>query len=117
MEISKILYRKSTDCDKAITECDIVLDDSLKLCGVRLYKKNKSEYYLVFPSKQDVYNSVIQSNPNVNLNIPRGTGEEKKKKWEEFFFPMNSAFYARILEQVVIGYDLTKHRDNKTYIP
>ena len=117
MEITKILYRKSTDSDKAITECDIVLDDSLKLCGVRLYKKEAGDYYLVFPSKQDVYNSVRQSNPDVNLAIPECTSSERKKKWEEFFFPMNSGLYARILQQVVIGYDLTKSRDNKTYIP
>lgn len=89
---------------KAVAICDIVLDSKLKLRDVRLYRK-EGKYFLVFPSKQDLYKKIQQMNPGLKLNLPlpRNSGVENGK-FEEFFFPVDSAFYAQLLEIVVDGY-------------
>ena len=115
MVITKILYNEEV-CLKALAVCDIVFDDSLKVVGVRLYK-NSTGYYLVFPSKQDIYQNVQQVNAGVSVVLPEVSESKRKKEYEEFFYPMNSAFYGEILNEVVSGYELNKNKGIKCYIP
>lgn len=105
--VTKVLY-KWNEAElrekKAVAICDIVLDSKLKLRDVRLYRK-EGKYFLVFPSKQDLYKKIQQMNPNIELNLPLPKdGGVENSKFEEFFFPVDSAFYAQLLEIVVDGY-------------
>lgn len=86
----------------ALLTCTVVLDDCLMLTGVKLYKGEKG-YFLVFPSRQDVYKSVSDLNEGVSIKYPTNTSgfDEKGKCFEEFFHPVKSEFYTALLEKVV----------------
>lgn len=113
MKISKILYKESSDVDKALVVCDIVFDNVFKVMGVRLYKNDKG-YYLIFPSKQDILNEM---NISVSDKKEDGNDGSKKKDWDEFYYPIDSAFYACVRDIVVEGYIKTRNKTGKTYIP
>ena len=115
MNITKITYKDDNNA-KAITLCDVVVEDTLKLVGIRLYK-NSNGYFLVFPSKQDVYQDIEQMNEGKDIAIPQSEVSDKKKEYEEFFYPMNSAFYGRILDAVVEGYQVSNKSGKHVYIP
>lgn len=117
MKITKIVfedYKKDITKPKAI--CSVVLDDSLKLNGVRLYR-NEGGYYLVFPSCEDIYQKVESINPNVEISFPECIyGKEKKKDYEEFYHPLCKSLYETILHEVVKAYDILRKTGNHAYI-
>lgn len=99
MNITKILFKDSAT-SKSLAVCSVVLDDCLKLENISLYHNKEKGYYLVMPSKQDVYQSVENCNKGVELNFPKG----ENKKYEEFFFPLSAEFYKTLLSSVERGY-------------
>ena len=112
MKITKILYKASVT-SKALVLCSVVLDDCLKLENISLYHNNEKGYYLVMPSKQDVYQSVEKCNKGKDLVFPKKEG----KKYEEFFFPLSANFYKDLLLSVEKGYERYKKDGKKCYIP
>ena len=116
MNITKIYFRSDVSL-KALAVCDVVLDNCLKLTGIRLYNKNNS-YFLVFPSKQDLYREVESLNDGVSLVLPPSRkSENSKKQYEELFYPVDSKFYKDLLNEVVIGYSLLRSGNEHVYIP
>lgn len=116
MKISKIVFRDSNDKDKALIECDIIFDGVLKVIDVRLYSK-QNKYYLIFPSKQDIAKDVLDENKGKDIVKPSCLSPSRRKNWEEFYYPIDSAFYTEIRDTVVEGYKTIKISQNKTYIP
>lgn len=86
----------------ALITCNVVLDDCLLLSGLNLYKGSKG-YFLVFPSKQDIYKSVNDMNEGVSIKYPAGESKHIKngKCYDEFFHPVDSEFYETLLKRVV----------------
>jgi hypothetical protein len=98
--------------------CDVVIEDSLKLCDICLYKNDSSDYFLVFPSKQDVYRDVQLFNKEEVKFPPLSSAcTSRKKQFEEFYYPMSSDFYKELLQLVVDGYLLSKKTKKNSYIP
>lgn len=116
MKITKIVYRNSNDKDKALAECDIVFDDVLKVTNIRLYHK-RSGFYLIFPSKQDMANELLDENKGKDIVTPSCLSPSRSKNWEEFYYPIDASFYAVIRDTVVEGFEVTKNQSSKTYIP
>lgn len=116
MKITKIVYRSSNDNDKAIAECDVVFDDALKVTNIRLYHR-KDGFYLIFPSKQDMANEMLNENKGKDIVTPSCLSPDRKKNWEEFYYPIDASFYAVIRDTVVEGFNIVKNRQSKTYIP
>lgn len=113
MNITKIVFIDvNSDCKRQyLATCSIVVEDCLKLTGIRLFRKADSddEYYLVFPSKQDIYKEVSKLNEDKDVVFPENTcknGKGEKKAYEEFFFPLNKKFYSYILKSIVDGYNM-----------
>lgn len=118
MKVTKIVfndYKKDSTKPKAV--CSVILDDCLKLNGVRLYHGDKG-YYLVFPSCEDIYQKVEGLNPKLEIVFPKCVyvEESKKKSYEEFYHPLSSSFYRSILSYVVEAYDNLKETGNHAYI-
>lgn len=122
MNITRIVFIdvNSDSTRQYLATCSIVVEDCLKLTGIRLFRKTESEsdYYLVFPSKQDVYKEVFKVNKDIEVNFPENTcknGKGEKKAYEEFFFPLNKGFYSYILEAIVEGYKACKDGGDGQY--
>lgn len=116
MKVSKVLFCKKDESCKALADCAVVLDDCLRLNNIRLYSKD-NEYFLVFPSKQDVVQDVERLNPDVKLTIPVDGMLNKKGVYKEFFHPVDSFLYYHILETIVEGYKYKVETGNVVYIP
>lgn len=116
MNISKVYFRSDVN-SKALAVCDVVLDDCLKLTGIRLYVKNDS-YFLVFPSKQDLYREVELLNEGSSLVLPqsRKVGTSKNQ-YEELFYPVDSAFYRYMLGVILDGYSVLRSDSKRVYVP
>lgn len=115
IRVTKVVYRDSNNTDKALAECDVVLEDSLKLTGIRLYKKDA--YFLIFPNKQDFANELIKEggcSENAHL---RCFSPDRKKDREEFYYPVDVSFYALIRDIVAEGYEEIRGTAANTYIP
>lgn len=97
MKITRVIFEKEDKKDKSLAVCSIVIEDSLKLNKIRLFKRD-GEFYLVLPSKQDVYTEVKDLNSN-NIKLPKC--ENKEKPYEEFFFPLESKLYKVMLTTIV----------------
>lgn len=111
MKITKVVYYKGEF--KSLINCSIVFDDCLKISDIRLYRRD-DHYYLVFPSKQDVYTEVRELNGG-DVLVPKSHFKESTshtKTYEEFVYPVETAFYAYLLETVVSGYLLKKTNGN-----
>ena len=119
MKVSKVLYKSNKNSNKALAVCDIILSECLKLEGICLYKNEKSGYFLVFPSKQDLYKEIEGMNPGVEIAFPPVSNSctNRDKKYEEFFYPMSSDFYKELLSIVVDGYNYSKESKKNVYIP
>lgn len=118
MKVTKIVFNDyQEDFTKPKAVCSIILDDCLKLNGVRLYK-NKEDYYLVLPSCEDIYQKVEKLNPDLEITFPECVyvGRSKKKDYEEFYHPLSSAFYKTLLNNVVIAYEKMKKSGNHAYV-
>lgn len=118
MKVTKIVfndYKKDFTKPKAV--CSIILDDCLKLNGVRLYS-NEEGYYLVLPSCEDIYQKVEKLNPDLEITFPECVYVEKsrKKDYEEFYHPVSSSFYKVLLNSVVTAYEAMKKSGNHAYV-
>ena len=93
----------------ALLTCTVVLDDCLMLTGLNLFKGEKG-YFLVFPSRQDVYKSISELNEGVSINYPTKVNgfNEHGKCYDEFFHPVKSEFYFDLLHKVVDMYENKK---------
>lgn len=96
MYITKIIFEDKDREDKSLAICSIILDDSLKLNKIRLFYKPCKGYYLVLPSKQDVFQEIQSLNEDTEILLPKS-----EKPYEEFFFPVRNSLYQGILEEVV----------------
>ena len=122
MEVTRIIYEKP-DTGRGVAcpvaQCSIIFDDVLKCSGIRLYKKQEdSSYYLVFPSKQDIYQEIKELNKDVELIFPIVSCKVpnlKRKKYEEFFNPVSSEYYEKLLDLVVKGYDIWIESNKKIH--
>lgn len=114
IKITKIVYRDSNNVDKALSECDVIIDDVLKLTGIRLYKK--SEYFLIFPNKQDFATDTLNE-CGYEGKPPKCLSLERKKSREEFYYPVDVSFYALIRDTVAEGYEAIRGTSTNTYIP
>lgn len=112
MKITKIIYKDSA-ISKSLALCSVVLDDCLKLENISLYHSKEKGYYLVMPSKQDVYQNVEKCNKGKELKLPKG----ENKKYEEFFHPLSADFYKELLSSVEIGYERYKKEGKICYKP
>lgn len=118
MRVTRVVYEvKRRDSAKPLAICSIILDDCLKLNGVRLYSGDKG-YYLVLPSCEDIYQKVQELNPNLKITFPECVyiDKNKKKDYEELYHPVTSNLYHELLQQVVLGYELMKQTGKRVYV-
>lgn len=115
MKVTRVIFKQHTDRDKSLAECSIILDDCLKLSNIKLFK-NENGFYLVLPSKQDVYQSIDELNPSKVIVYPEKS-EGSKKFYEEFYNPVDSNFYKLLLSAVSAGYRLYKTNGVRSYRP
>lgn len=103
MQVTRVIYHTDRVYKGALTVCSIVFDDCLLLNDICLYKQK--DYFITYPSKQDVYNAVGELNEGVNILYPTNTKYGKgNKSFEEYFHPLTKEFYSYVLECVVKGY-------------
>lgn len=122
MKVTRIIFNVGK-LGKSLANCGVVLDDSIMLSDISLHK-GKDCYYLIFPSKQDVYKSVRDLNEGVSIKYPVNSreGKEDSKKFEEFFHPVSNEFYKSLLDTILIGYENCENQLNSgfkniSYIP
>ena len=118
MKVTRVSF-ESPASDKALAICSVIMDDCLKLCGIKLYK-NSEGYYWVLPSKQDVYQEIEGLNPSANIKYPSPISEKaggKNFKYEEFFYPVKSDFYQNVLAVIIDGYKVFKKKGVRSYRP
>jgi DNA-binding cell septation regulator SpoVG len=110
LEVTRVILYKSVHNKKAVTMCAVVLADALRINDIALYKKKESgEYYLVMPSRQDVYKEVQTMNKGTQLRLPKNVMEEQegRKSYEEYFFPLSKELYYAVLDAVKSEYEAT----------
>lgn len=112
MKITRIIFEDNDIKDKSLAVCSIVLDDSLRLNEIRLYRNNKG-YYLVLPSRQDIYQEVQEMNSKSNIELPKN--EKEGKEYEEFFFPLENSLYKVMLSTVVECFSKRKENGTKSF--
>lgn len=122
MKITKVIFINVNDeivlnsdliCqgDNYLATCDVVLDDCLVLSGISLYaKRNEIGYYLIFPSKQDIYRGISNLNGGVDIKYPpnlkrKNNYENNSKRFEEFYHPVEKSFYDTLLNTIIVGYN------------
>lgn len=109
MKVTRVELNRLTDA-KSLAYCSVVVDDSLMLTGINLYKGQKG-YYLVLPSKQDIYKSISELNENYDIIYPQNAKDTKSiknnKKFEEFYHPVTKKFYDELLNSIVCVYEST----------
>lgn len=122
MRFTRVLYKKPGAGIKPLAVCDVVLDNCLRVTDIKLYRKN-GKYYLVLPSKQDIYQAMSEVNKGIDLRFPSESpcvGGKTKCNYEEFYYPVNKEFYQELLNVVVEGYKKFKTVHNKyewTFVP
>lgn len=106
MNVTRVVLYSKDRCKKALAVCSVILDDELRLNDLSLFK-NKNGYFLILPSRQDVYQEVESLNSGVSIQFPKNSlaGTNSKKKYEEFFHPLKGGLYKKILEAVVAEYE------------
>lgn len=108
MKVTRVIINKSVEGHGTfLASCSIVLDGCLRLNDIRLFKNPTKGYYLILPSKQDVYKEVQSLNEGVDIQIPCKDLEEcesKKKLYDEYFHPVESSFYKEILGVIKDGF-------------
>ena len=103
VKITRVIYNKGKErLNNSLATCSVVLDDCLMLSDLCLYKGNEG-YYLVMPSKQDVYKLIGSVNKGVNISYPENIKENKH--YEEFYHPVASDFYHILLDTISKGYE------------
>lgn len=108
MDVTRVVFYGKDRNKKALAACSVVLDDELRLNDILLFKGEKG-YFLILPSRQDVYQEVQKLNGDIEVVFPKNTldGTNSKKKYEEFFHPLKGGLYKNILNAVVTEYEKT----------
>lgn len=119
MKISRVIfYEEKCNHGSLLATCSVVLDECIKLNDIRLYKNKKTDKeYLVLPSKQDVYKRVEEVNPGKSIVFPEGDSAFRKKKYDEFFHPVECYMYVEMLECIKAGYDYYMKTGKVSYRP
>jgi len=114
MVVTKIIYTNKATIDNKdgfMATCDIVLDDSIKLSYIKLFKKmscDDDSYYLVFPSRQDIYKDIKLMNKEIGIVLPKNKREyfvkDISRQYEEFYHPVKKSFYDMLLKVILKGY-------------
>lgn len=109
MNITRVKYDIKNEKDNVglIALCTVVVEDCLKLSGIKLCRQDNGDYYLILPSKQDAFLELAQHNQKLGINISvpgRSNGRSKKVFYEEYFHPVTGEFYAQLKGAVVKGY-------------
>lgn len=112
MKVSRVIFHTDKEYKGALAVCSIVLDDCLLLSDICLYKQK--DYFITYPSKQDVYNAVEDLNEGLNILYPTNTKYGKgNKSFEEYFHPLTKEFYVYVLDCIVEGYNEYKKLSKK----
>lgn len=117
MKVTRVIFNNDISVNSgSLTLCDVVLDDCLKLSEIGL-RRGKEGYYLILPSKQDVYKSISDLNEGVSIKYPpnlkkKGENSDKSKDFEEFFHPVSKDFYLVLLENIRRGYEMFEEQIN-----
>lgn len=115
MKVTRVIYNSGkVNKGTLLTFCSVILDDCLQMTGISLHS-GKDGYYLIFPSKQDVYKSVSDLNEGVSIEYPpnlrkSSDDSDKRKDFEEFFHPVSKEFYIELLNTILDGYTLHKEK-------
>lgn len=119
MKISRVIfYEERCNRGSLLATCSVVLDECIKLNDIRLYRnKNTGKEYLVLPSKQDIYKRVEEANKGVNIDFPEDHSVSGKKKYDEFFHPVECYMYVELLECIKKGYDYFMKTGKVSYRP
>lgn len=119
MRISRVIfYEEKCNRGSLLATCSIVLDECIKLNNIRLYKNwKKDQEYLVLPSKQDIYRRIEESNPGKDIVFPEESPKSSKKKYDEFFHPVECSMYVEMLECVKKGYEYFMETGKVSYRP
>lgn len=108
MKVSRVIFHEnSLKKARPLAICSIILDDCLMISDIRLFHGAKG-YYLVLPSKQDVFSEVQDMNKGNSLNLPEQKfkdAECTQKKYDEFYHPVEREFYEELLNTVLEGYN------------
>lgn len=106
MKITRVNFKEKNN-NGSLATCSVVLDDCLMLSEISLYKGDKG-YYLILPSKQDVYKSIKDLNKGISIEYPVNSKncEGGKKVYEEFFHPVTNSFYNELLSEILVGYNI-----------
>lgn len=109
MEVTRVVFYSKEWHKKSLASCSVVIDDELRLNDISLFK-NQSGYFLILPSKQDIYQEVEALNSGVDIEFPKNSleGTNSKKKYEEFFHPLKGGLYKKILDAIVAEYEKSK---------
>lgn len=122
MSISRILFDSiyDGDCGCLLGTVDVFVEDCLRIKGIRLFVSAIKGYYLIFPSKQDLCSSIETLNPNVDIKFPDEVsmvGENNKRSYDEYFFPVNSEYYKYLLEVITDAYNYCLSKGKLSYHP
>lgn len=109
MKVTKVIVHKVLEGSSSQAICSAVLDDCLKLSDILLCK-NDEGFFLILPSKQDVYKEVNTLNEGISIKYPVNH-REKCKRFEEFYHPVSRDFYIYLRDSIVDAY--LKCKDNE----
>lgn len=122
MSVSRIVFNSihDGDCGCLLGSVDVFIEDCLRVRNVRLFASAIKGYYLVFPSKQDLYSSIEKLNPDIQIKfseVQGGTDADGKRLYDEYFFPVNSEYYKYLLEVITDAYNYCLPREKTSYHP
>lgn len=118
MEITRVEYKINEDNKdpKLLAVCDVVLDNCLMLSYIRLCQGQDGKFYLILPSKQDVFKElgVYNLKQGNAVKYPDRVHKPNSKKfvWDEFFHPVTREFYTFLCDTLVEGYNDWKYNSS-----
>ena len=107
MKVTKVMFSDEKRKGRFLASCSVILDDCLRLNNIRLINGDGGRY-LILPSKQDVYKSILEENKGCEIKLPTipiNNGLNEKGMYEEFFHPVKSDFYSSLLYAIEEAYE------------
>ncbi len=126
MKVTKVMLYTRRKAPHILTFCSVFLDDSFKVNDIQLCEKGENgERFLIFPSRQDIYDYIgkLNKGSGVDIVLPEvnsatvSTSDKKNRKYEEFFHPVNAEDYKNILNACSSAYDALNGTDKTTWRP
>lgn len=109
MNVTRVVFYSKDRNKKALAACSVVLDDELRINDILLFKNDRDGggYFLVLPSRQDVYQEIQKLNEGTEISFPKNSldGTTSKKKYEEFYHPVKGSLYKSILNAIVEAFE------------